>query len=118
MSLRPTAHATARITANAESMRRAILWWKRMWTRYAVAAKRISEERCSMSDSLFKCLFHQHDGDVAHDRIHAAALDALQSLLDDGLFAAELVAELVAHDRALRVRKGNELHLFLADRAG
>src|SRR6185369_2565161 len=27
-------------------------------------------------------------------------------------------AELVAHDGALLVRKGNELHLFLADRAG
>ena len=66
----------------------------------------------------FESLFDEHHRDVADDGIDAVALHALQALLDDGLFAAELLAELVAHGAAAGFGEGNELHLFLAQGTG
>src|ERR1051326_7716371 len=62
-------------------------------------------------------LVHEHHRDVAHDRVDAVALDALQALLDDRLLAAELLAELVAHGGAPRGAQRDHAHLFLAERA-
>ena len=45
----------------------------------------------------FERFVDEHHRDVADDRVDAVALHALQALLDDQLFAAQLVAELVAH---------------------
>src|SRR6476659_5721173 len=59
----------------------------------------------------------EHDRDIADDRVDAVAFHALQSLLDDRLLAAELLAVFVAHRRAPSVRQRDELHLFLAERA-
>src|SRR5436305_5971641 len=64
-----------------------------------------------------ECLVHQHHRDVAHDRVDAVALDALQPLLDDRLLAAELLAELVAQGGAPPGRQRHRPHLFLAERA-
>ena len=63
-----------------------------------------------------KRFINEHHGDVADDRVDAPAFDALQSLLDDRLLAAELVAEFVADGGAPGIRERNELDLFLADR--
>src|SRR5437868_9911191 len=61
--------------------------------------------------------FDEHDRDVADNRIDAMALHAAKPLLNDGLLAAELVAELIAHGGALTVRQRDLLHLFLVERA-
>src|SRR5438128_1632013 len=45
-------------------------------------------------------------------------LHALQTLFDDRLFAAELVAEFVSHGRATALRQRNRLDLFLVERTG
>src|SRR5687768_5699002 len=99
-----------------------------MCRRYRIAETRTSDEgwvmkagRCSgktfiglpaargPASALFEGLVHEHHGDVADDRVDAMALHALESLFDDRLLAAELVAELLQHGGAARVREGHEL---------
>src|SRR5712691_12347886 len=64
-----------------------------------------------------KGFFHEHDRDVADDRVDAMALHALQALLDHRLLAAKLVAELVAHRGPPFFGQRHRLHFLFAERA-
>src|ERR1700682_1170661 len=79
-------------------------------------AEETAKARHGRGSRLLECFVDQHDRNVADDRIDAAALDALESLLDHRLLAPELLAELVAHGRGPGLADGDRLHLFFAER--